>query len=721
MKCQRLVWILLACCLVAGIGAILFDRGSSRQEAPRLTNAYADLTEFWRQAADSLEIAPEEGRLQQWNIGYDLDGQVLFQTFKLYIDRGPGTYDVYYYSQDNHERHEASWSRQRVEGSAPAELVPAHLAFAAVNRIGLRELERHQNLEPPVRFWFFAQSGSGTYKPIAGGFLVQGSEITPIELEGVTISGDHGTFGIAEGAVTTSGNSNTTPSRENPGPSLFVVPLSPVVAFPAPAPDPPPRTLGPVPEVLARPIAEGGPQRTAFMAGDTISKIGAYFLNVETGAGEAWVYPEAGGGLATISDDNRFVWGSGYVIDRSASTVWQYDDEAVLPLLFSDRGFLFAELERQDLNLRQTGRLFWTGLDFKPVRTITLDGDRQGASHALLSPDGQQLALLARRQILLVDLSTGEQNALEVPGAGKWTAAAGLAARDGGIKVSVWFSEGNPSTDTPRWNELIRVWDWQGHVQSDLRIPGSYTVFSPDGKWVAWEEQDLLGHLAPVTVVAEAASLRPHLRVLGATPCFATVGSGGNRWLADSSGLVLATTANGYRLLTLDGSLSEPSSFAGLTWKGEPQPAPDRADRFAVGRLQVVDGERRLHLNLEKFVTPRGADAWGSSSRELRFTLPPKAGGGACHELPAMDLLVLKAGEPVPEFPLMVQSGDCIPLRDFGPEEACLTRGTRMKPLPDRNGRPGLKWTDQWSLFVQTESGQTGWITLSGDAVTWAR
>ena len=273
----------------------------------------------------------------------------------------------------------------------------------------------------------------------------------------------------------------------------------------------------------------------------------------------------------------------------------------------------------------------------------------------------------------------------------------------------------------PRWNQLIRRYDWQGRVQGDLQILGDYAFFSPDGKWVAWQEQDLLGHLAPVTVVAEATTLRPHLKALGATPCFSSVGSGGNRWLANSSDLVLATTATQYRLLTLDGNLQEPPGFAGLTWKGEPQPAPDKADRFAIGRLQVLDGARRLDLNLEEFVTPRAGDAWGSSSRELRFTLPPKPGGGACDELPAIDSLVLKAGEPVPEFPLIVRTSACIPLRDAAKEAACLARGTRLKPMPDWNGRPSLTWTDHWSLYVQTESGQTGWISLADDSVTWGR
>jgi hypothetical protein len=36
------------------------------------------------------------------------------------------------------------------------------------NQIGFRELERHQSLTPPARFWFGAEPDSKTYRPIAG-------------------------------------------------------------------------------------------------------------------------------------------------------------------------------------------------------------------------------------------------------------------------------------------------------------------------------------------------------------------------------------------------------------------------------------------------------------------------------------------------------------------------------------------------------------------------
>ena len=111
-----------------------------------------------------------------------------------------------------------------------------------------------------------------------------------------------------------------------------------------------------MPEVLAHPVAEGPPQRTVFAAGDTLSRMGAYFLNVETGIGEAWIYPGAESG-------------------------------------------------------------WW------------------------LSPDGQQLALLVQGQtpsILLLDLSSGTQKVLAVPGSGSWIGSAGLLQRTATLKCPFW-------------------------------------------------------------------------------------------------------------------------------------------------------------------------------------------------------------------------------------------------------------------------------------------
>jgi hypothetical protein len=228
-----------------------------------------------------------------------------------------------------------------------------------------------------------------------------------------------------------------------------------------------------------------------------------------------------------------------------------------------------------------------------------------------------------------------------------------------------------------------------------------------------------------MTVVADAATLEPRLQALGATTCFGTIGGGGNRWLSDSSGLVV-DTSDGYRLLTLSGELQERPVFDGLTWKGEPQPAPDAVDRFALGRLVVADGAgvRQQGPHLEGFVTPASLSPWGESSAELRFAVPPKPGGSACHERPPMEAKVVYPARSLPEYPLVVQGvDDCLPMAagTFGTATTCLPNGTRVVPVQPREDLTSLGWVGQgWRLWVRTEHGETGEILLEQEPLKWA-
>ncbi|MFZ5827298.1 MAG: hypothetical protein ACOY94_23615 [Bacillota bacterium] len=483
----------------------------------------------------------------------------------------------------------------------------------------------------------------------------------------------------------------------------------------------------PIPTVLAKPATEG-PARVTFKAGEVLAADGVYFLNTATGEGEGWVFPESRG--ASISQDNRFIATSGVLIDRESRSVWEWNRQEVFLLLAEAQGFLFGEVEPDGPNLKRTGRYFWAGPDFKLRRTFTLEGGAPWGSSALLSPDGSRLVLSLWGNtpdlpiMVLLDLNTGEVQRLEAPAAG-YIGSTSLKQSDAGFQAEFWATDDDRSRGAPRWHTFIRRYSWSGEALGDLRIPGTHLFFSPDGKWVAWQEWPA-GDLAPATRVADTTSLEPHLLALGVTPCFAATGSGGTRWLADSRGLLVDTSA-GYRLLTLDGQLQELLALAGLTWKGEPQPAPDHPDRFAIGRLVVTNGAgtQRLGVTLEEHVTPASLSPWGASSAELRFALPPKAGGGACMEGPPMPAQVLAPGKDLPEFPLLVRSPDrCLSLRDRGHESgrelACLPDGTRLAPVRPRSDIGSLAWTDSWWLSVRTEKGETGWIPLAGTPVTWA-
>jgi hypothetical protein len=512
----------------------------------------------------------------------------------------------------------------------------------------------------------------------------------------------------------------TQPVNTAPAPPVSTDPTQPATQ---------PSTPRPVPDLLARP-AEGAVQRAAFKSGDVIGTSGVYFLNAATGAGESWLLP---GGPAPwytlISDDNRFVITNqgedGFLIDRQTGTIWQWDPQTVRLRLADATGFLFAEVEPRGSNQAETGRYFWTGPDFKPHYVFTLGGDGAWISSPLLSPDGQRLALLrwasqdAPPQLDLLNLTSGEVQTVTIPGAGR-VSTAGL--RRYGQQIQVELLTG----DFAQWETQIRRFTWTGETAKDLRLPGNYVFFSPDGRWIAWEEWPA-GDLAPATVVADANTLQPRLRALGATPCFQATGSGGTRWLADSSALVV-DTGSGYRLLTPGGDLQDRPAFAGQPWSGEPQPAPDDPDRFALGRTTVLngDGTQRLGVSLQGFVTPVSLNPWGATSSELRFALPPPGKGGACGERSPLPVAVQIPADPLPPLSLVTRTADkCLTLRDAphssGTAIACLPDGTRLAPLRNRSDSAGITWSDQsWWLYVKTEQGVAGWISLTGNPITWA-
>lgn len=511
-----------------------------------------------------------------------------------------------------------------------------------------------------------------------------------------------------------------------PAPSAPVETARPPAQMPveAPAPPPDPSALPPVPDVLAEPAPAGAFLRGTFRAGDRLSRDGVYFMGTATGAGESWIptqpHPFFG---ADISDDNRFITARTtereYLIDRTTGSVWLWDAGQRFLLLASAHGFLFSEVraDPQTANRTPTGRYFWAGPDFR-LRRVSASGAAGGwYTRALLSPDGSRLALLRHPMLLTVDLTSGETASLELPGTPA-VVGAGLEPTTTGFEVRIMTNAGE--TNLPRWHTLIRRFNWQGMPQGDLRIPGNYVFFSPDGRWVAWEDWSA-GDLAPVTVLADAASLQPRLRALGATPCFRAVSSGGTRWLADSSGLVVDTD-DGYRIFTVNGRLEERPAFAGRLWKDEPQPAPDRPDLFALGRTGVSDGAgaRALRVSLDGFVTPASLEPWGATSAELRFVLPPPGKGGACVEHPPVAPLVAPAGA-APELVLQqpVDMRD-VPHGTTGQIIGRLEAGTRLTQIRPRSDSPAYTWLDQsWWLHVRTEQGQTGWVPVKAQTVSW--
>lgn len=488
--------------------------------------------------------------------------------------------------------------------------------------------------------------------------------------------------------------------------------------------------LPPLPDVLAEPVTDGL-VRVEFASGDVIHQPGIYFLNTETGRGEGWVPAQPTGVdyfYARVADDNRFIIASctpeyDCIFDREAGTFWRWSAPFAV-YLADERGVLFGEqVSEPKQPWRTLGRLIWAGPDMRPLYTFRLHDGEYALRDSFLSPDGQYLALLSDEGALVrFDLATGNLKTLAT-----FELATGvrqtMALVEGLIQVTTRTSkDGGPP---PHWYERVTRYDWDGSVIKDIALPGTRATFSPDGQWITWEEWPQDG-LAPMTVVGDAKTLEPRLQALGATTCFAMLdSSGGSRWLSDSSGLVV-DSGDGYRLLTLDGELRRLPAFEGLDWRFEPVPAPDNPDLFALGRIAVSDGAgtKQLGITLDGFVTPFGDDPWGPDSTEMRFRVPPKPGGGACVEELPVAPAVRMSGDPLHEFPLVVDGVDgCLPLNpgEFGTEPACLPNGTRVtayRPKPDRSAH---YWEDGVQyLWVKTEHGQIGEISLAGRPLRWA-
>lgn len=285
-------------------------------------------------------------------------------------------------------------------------------------------------------------------------------------------------------------------------------------------------------------LAEAAPDtfvRRTFKAGDSLADHGAYFLNSTSGEGEAWVYPTAekyswlGG---RISDDNRLVSAGAedrtYLIDRDAQVVWRLGESHGL-LLVDPHGILVAELKpKGDGQWERTGRLFWTDVQLKPLVSFTVE-DAGGGIRALLSPDGTRLAVLHDAGaskgyvVSLVDLPSGKVEQRELPQ--QRVSLAALRQRENGFQAELWSQ--HPATGV-----AIRRFGWDGLVLGDHQMPNHLFASSPVGQWVTWEERPL-GNLAPVTVLADAATLAPKLQGVGVSICFAINSASGHRWLSD--------------------------------------------------------------------------------------------------------------------------------------------------------------------------------------------
>ena len=484
-----------------------------------------------------------------------------------------------------------------------------------------------------------------------------------------------------------------------------------------------PEPAGGLKELIAQAPA-GTLRRLQFTPGQPIGHDGAYFLNVQTSAVEGWLPGAAvqNGYLDFISDDNRWVSGgsqsNGYLADRQTGTVYQWDLTAAR---------LVAA--RSDLLLMMTGSRFWvvgdglrrfTPVDVTPVPVPAAD----------IAPDGSALVLLTDQKLYLVQTTSGQARALEQidPPATATNSGVALSRGRQGQEVIVSLTY---TTADGGGGARIRRYSWQGQVLDERTAPGA-ALFAPAGKAVAWKES-ILG-LASALIVGTP-DLQPRLRLRGQFTC--SVPNQGPFWLADSSGLVVSTT-RGPRLLKLDGTLETTAAVGAHNAFPIPVPAPDRINLYAVGAT-VVDGSGKK-LAAAVSSGPNGWPAvlrgtpWGARSDELRFILLSLGKGVSCDPsifAPSVD----RAPFPrVTGLSVKVAAGDCVNLRQAFTREApvvsCLPDGTRLTPAtgPGINNKGELRlWPNpapqsmggEWWWYARTPQGQSGWVYLSDEYLTW--
>ncbi|HOG48264.1 MAG TPA: SH3 domain-containing protein [Anaerolineae bacterium] len=533
---------------------------------------------------------------------------------------------------------------------------------------------------------------------------------------------------------------------------LLIVTLALVACSPTPAPATQASTLAAAPAASAAPpsptpTAASSPpslalasipnpfERRHLAAGMPIAENGMFFMDVATGAIDAWTLraDDNPWPAYSASPDNRWVIAladdAAYAVERHSGAAFRWARNSTYQPVAQGDSLLF----------RDDGRQVWAVGTARPAPAPLPCGPADGLA---LSLDGRTAAVVVGHALYLVqmaDLACRQVADVAVP-AGSSLEYLYLQTERGGdaFTVNLDLSIGAGTAHTSRLQ--VERYSWQGERLGELTLPAG--ILSPDRRWVAWGEA--LSDAVPAVVVADAATLTPRFRVVGASLCFWDYGGG--QWLADSSAFVVRTGAE-YRMVTLDGRLSAaptlgaPGDLEGMT--DEPLPAPDRADLFAIGRRAVVDANGNCLARPElgeagsDWSYPADISPWGLDSAEMRFALPHFGHGGHCgeaeYQLPArvelapFSPLVLAVGLP---------AGECVNLRAAPGKKAelltCLPGGTRLSlaPLAETHQAEGqepyylsrsLAWASesQW-LRVRAPDGQEGWVDAKAGNVGWA-
>jgi hypothetical protein len=508
-------------------------------------------------------------------------------------------------------------------------------------------------------------------------------------------------------------------------------PKEDVVDPPAPSPvENPKEVTGPPVQIASDAI-----KRVLLPSPGAITATGTYSFHLDSGEVESYKItdPKAGEGITGLIEANgRWVLGlvdtTIYLNNRSSGQTYSFDGKELQVvsnqpdrLLLAGKGALKGQ--------------FWvTDESFKARYAFTLDLGQMEPTGARFAPDGKSVAIAAGRspaekgqanaQVQIVDLGTGRARAVaDLPDGLLVLTDPTLASSSPDLLVHFQAQVYEPTGLQQQYSYLYR-YDWQGGLKSKLDLPGQLASISPDGKR-ALVNQDL-NHLASAAVVLDVATGKPDFRVDWA---------GAREWLADGSALLLGT-GDGDMFVSLAGVLAKAPRMPTTTTYAHMsslRPSPTNPDQFAAG-MALIDRTGKV---LKEIKLPKGdwliqGTSWTENGKELLFSIYPMEGkdgdyGDSFHLPPKVERPPFKE-----RFLLQVKdpAGECLNLRETdsiaGRLVRCLPNGTKLAPgdlfqAPMKLNQPiiGQDGKTIW-IWVETERGEKGFVTVSTGSVTWA-
>ena len=493
---------------------------------------------------------------------------------------------------------------------------------------------------------------------------------------------------------------------------------------------------------------------------------------------KAWT--SNGGESYRCSDDNRWIvvesQAASGLYDRDTGREFTYPTPPQGVRLLSEDYIVFSsaqEFHGQSWPPDPTGPYFVVDAAMQPVSEFEVaDLEDRFPLRTWKRGPGTFAYTSDRRAIRRIDLASGEVTVLHEPEPLgdyelyprdiQWQPGGPVLVRYECISEGTWDEFGRPNPEFPIVNRIVAfepdgttfrfVHDW-------VQGPPHY---SPNGRYVAVQSSlhsgpAYLGGLRDEWLLAtlyDADSNEPIFRVrsLG-------LNSGDflddNRWLADSSGIVAATSSPGataatfgrgiqYQVLRTSGSWSAlPASPDpdGEWYRGNrvaaPVPSPGNTDLLSYGRVTLLD--RSSGTFTAPFIPddgPTHMSPWGrADAEEMRFALTHGGHDGGGIGV----LLGPKLEYPPFDDSLRVRvavSGTCLNLREApslaAPVLECLETGTLLtlenepgdstaeSPVQALGGVLGhYNWQDQQSFArVVTDGGNAGWVAL--EFVEWA-